>query len=69
MHAAGISRNRALRALSRFATMNDNDLKNVLMRRMVTPREIGTTVAFLTSDADASLSGLSLAGDSNIETP
>ncbi len=56
MRAAGVPRKLALRALSRVATMND-DLKNILMRRMVTPREIGATVAFLTSDAGASLSG------------
>lgn len=51
-----------------YAAMRDDYLKNISMRRMVTPVDVAATVAFLISDAAANLSGQSLSVDGNVET-
>lgn len=51
-----------------YDAMQDEYLKNISMRRMVTPDDVAATVAFLISDAGANLSGQSLAVDGNVET-
>lgn len=51
-----------------YASMKDDYLKNISMRRMVTPEDVAATAAFLISDAGANLSGQSLAVDGNVET-
>ena len=51
-----------------FDTMQDEYLKNISMRRMVSPDDVAATVAFLISDAGANLSGQSLSVDGNVET-
>ena len=51
-----------------YDAMQDEYLKNISLRRMVTPDDVAATVAFLISDAGANLSGQSLAVDGNVET-
>lgn len=51
-----------------YDAMQDDYLRNISMRRMVTPEDVAATVAFLISDAGANLSGQSLAVDGNVET-
>ena len=51
-----------------YDAMQDEYLKNISMRRMVSPDDVAATVAFLISDAGANLSGQSLAVDGNVET-
>lgn len=51
-----------------YVAMKNDYLKNISMRRMVTPDDVAATVAFLISDAGANLSGQSLAVDGNVET-
>ena len=43
-------------------------LANVSLRRMTSPHDVAATVAFLLSDAGASISGQSLGVDGNVET-
>lgn len=63
-----VIRDRAEAAGIGYAAMKDDYLKNISMRRMVTPDDVAATVAFLISDAGANLSGQSLAVDGNVET-
>ncbi len=63
-----VIRDRADAAGVSHAAMKDDYLKNISMRRMVTPDDVAATVAFLISDAGANLSGQSLAVDGNVET-
>ena len=51
-----------------YDTMQDEYLKNISLRRMVSLDDVAATVAFLISDAGANLSGQSLAVDGNVET-
>lgn len=63
-----VIRDRAEAAGIGYAAMKDDYLKNISMRRMVSPDDVAATVAFLISDAGANLSGQSLAVDGNVET-
>ncbi|KAE9628007.1 3-oxoacyl-[acyl-carrier-protein] reductase [Sedimentitalea sp. CY04] len=63
-----VIRDRADAAGVSHTAMRDDYLKNISMRRMVTPDDVAATVAFLISDAGANLSGQSLAVDGNVET-
>ena len=51
-----------------YDAMQDEYLKNISLRRMVSLDDVAATVAFLISDAGANLSGQSLAVDGNVET-
>lgn len=64
----GVIRARAEVAGVDLDTMSQEYLKNVSLRRMVSPDDVAATVAFLLSDAGANLSGQSLAVDGNVET-
>lgn len=63
-----VIRDRSEAAGVSYAAMKDNYLKNISMRRMVSPDDVAATVAFLISDAGANLSGQSLSVDGNVET-
>ena len=63
-----VIRDRADTAGTSYAEMKNDYLKNISMRRMVSPDDVAATVAFLISDAGANLSGQSLAVDGNVET-
>ncbi len=51
-----------------FDAMREEYLKNISLRRMVSPDDVATTVAMLISDLGNNLSGQSLAVDGNVET-
>lgn len=51
-----------------YAQMETEYLRNISLRRMVTPDDVASTVAVLISDLGANLSGQSLAVDGNVET-
>ena len=51
-----------------YDAMQDEYLKNISLRRMVSAEDVAATVAFLISDAGRNLSGQSLAVDGNVET-
>jgi NAD(P)-dependent dehydrogenase (short-subunit alcohol dehydrogenase family) len=48
--------------------MTDRYLQNISLRRMTSPYDVATMVAFLLSDAGANISGQSLGVDGNVET-
>jgi len=48
--------------------MTERYLQNVSLRRMVSPYDVATMVAFLLSDAGVNVSGQSLGVDGNVET-
>jgi enoyl-[acyl-carrier-protein] reductase (NADH) len=48
--------------------MRNTYLKNISLRRMTSPKDVATTVAFLVSDLGFNLSGQSLGVDGNVET-
>ena len=62
-----VIRDRAEATGASYGAMHDEYLKNISMRRMVSPDDVAATVAFLISDAAANLSGQSLAVDGNLE--
>lgn len=64
----GVIRARAEATGVSFDAMREEYLKNISLRRMVSPNDVATTVAFLISDLGANLSGQSLAVDGNVET-
>lgn len=64
----GVIRARAEATGVSFEAMREEYLKNISLRRMVSPNDVATTVAFLISDLGANLSGQSLAVDGNVET-
>ena len=64
----GVIRDRAAATGVSFDEMRDVYLKNISMRRMVSPDDVAATAAFLISDAGANLSGQSLAVDGNVVT-
>ncbi|MFK7870885.1 MAG: SDR family oxidoreductase [Roseobacter sp.] len=64
----GVIRARAEATGVSFDAMHAEYLKNISLRRMVTPDDVATTAAFLISDLGANLSGQSLAVDGNVET-
>lgn len=64
----GVIRDRAEATGTSFDAMREEYLKNISLRRMVSPDDVAATVAFLVSDAGANLSGQSLAVDGNVET-
>ena len=64
----GVIRDRAAATGVGFDEMRDVYLKNISMRRMVSPDDVAATAAFLISDLGANLSGQSLAVDGNVET-
>ncbi len=63
-----VIRDRASATGVSYDAMKDDYLKNISMRRMVTPEDVAASVAFLISDAGGNLSGQSLAVDGNVET-
>ncbi len=64
----GVIRARAEATGVSYDAMQDEYLKNISLRRMVSPDDVATTVAFLISDAGANLSGQSMSVDGNVET-
>lgn len=64
----GVIRDRAEATGVSFDAMREEYLRNISLRRMVSPDDVATTVAFLISDLGANLSGQSLAVDGNVET-
>lgn len=51
-----------------YAQMETEYLRNISLRRMVSPDDVASTVSVLISDLGANLSGQSLAVDGNVET-
>jgi NAD(P)-dependent dehydrogenase (short-subunit alcohol dehydrogenase family) len=51
-----------------YGEMETEYLRNISLRRMVSPDDVASTVAVLISDLGANLSGQSLAVDGNVET-
>ena len=64
----GVIRDRAEATGVSYDAMQDEYLKNISLRRMVTPDDVAATVAFLISDIGGNLSGQSMAVDGNVET-
>ncbi|MGB1011440.1 MAG: SDR family oxidoreductase [Thiolinea sp.] len=64
----GVIRDRAEASGVSYDNMRASYLEKVSLRRMVSSKDVATTVAFLLSDAGANLSGQSLAVDGNVET-
>ena len=64
----GVIRDRAEAAGMSYDAMRTSYMEKISLRRMVTSKDVATTVAFLLSDAGANLSGQSLAVDGNVET-
>ncbi len=64
----GVIRDRAAATGVSYGAMEATYLKNISLRRMVTPQDVAATVAFLISDLGTNLSGQSMAVDGNVET-
>ncbi len=64
----GVIRARAEATGVSYGAMEDEYLRNISLRRMVSPTDVATTAAVLISDLGANLSGQSLAVDGNVET-
>ncbi|MCB1378131.1 MAG: SDR family oxidoreductase [Alphaproteobacteria bacterium] len=63
----GVIRDRARQLGLSFDDMKDKYLEKVSLRRMVSPYDVASMVAFLLSDAGANISGQSLSVDGNVE--
>lgn len=64
----GVIRDRAAQVGVSYEEMEAKYLKSISLRRMVTPEDVATTIAFLLSDAGRNISGQSLCVDGNVET-
>lgn len=64
----GVIRARAEATGVSYGAMEDEYLRNISLRRMVSPTDVATTAAVLISDLGAKLPGQSLAVDGNVET-
>lgn len=64
----GVIRDRAQATGVSYEEMENEYLQNISLRRMVSPRDVANTAAFLISDLGANLSGQSMAVDGNVET-
>ena len=64
----GVIRDRAEATGFNIDAMRNTYLKNISLRRMTSPKDVATTVAFLVSDLGFNLSGQSLGVDGNVET-
>ena len=64
----GVIRDRAKQLGLSFDDMKERYLEKVSLRRMVSPYDVASMIAFLLSDAGANLSGQSLGVDGNVET-
>jgi NAD(P)-dependent dehydrogenase (short-subunit alcohol dehydrogenase family) len=64
----GVIRDRAEATGVNIDAMRNTYLKNISLRRMTSPKDVATTVAFLVSDLGFNLSGQSLGVDGNVET-
>ena len=64
----GVIRDRAEATGVNIDDMRNTYLKNISLRRMTSPKDVATTVAFLVSDLGFNLSGQSLGVDGNVET-
>ena len=63
----GLIRDRAEATGVNIDAMRNTYLKNISLRRMTSPKDVATTVAFLVSDLGFNLSGQSLGVDGNVE--
>lgn len=64
----GVIQARAEATGATYGEMETEYLRNISLRRMVSPDDVSSTVAVLISDLGANLSGQSLAVDGNVET-
>jgi NAD(P)-dependent dehydrogenase (short-subunit alcohol dehydrogenase family) len=64
----GVIRDRAAQLSISETEMEKRYLERVSLRRMVSPRDVAATVAFLLSDAGRNISGQSIGVDGNVET-
>jgi NAD(P)-dependent dehydrogenase (short-subunit alcohol dehydrogenase family) len=64
----GVIRDRAEQLGISHAAMEEKYLEKVSLRKMVSPYDVASMVAFLLSDAGANISGQSLGVDGNVET-
>ena len=64
----GVIRDRAEATGVNIDAMRNTYLKSISLRRMTSPKDVATTVAFLVSDLGFNLSGQSLGVDGNVET-
>lgn len=64
----GVIRARAEQVGVPYEAMESEYLSKISLRRMVTPQNVASVVAFLLSDAGANLSGQSIGVDGNMET-
>jgi len=64
----GVIRDRAAQLSISETEMEKRYLERISLRRMVSPRDVAATVAFLLSDAGRNISGQSIGVDGNVET-
>ena len=64
----GVIRDRAAQLGISYEAMEEQYLSRVSLRRMVSPHDVASMVAFLLSDAGVNISGQSLGVDGNVET-
>jgi NAD(P)-dependent dehydrogenase (short-subunit alcohol dehydrogenase family) len=64
----GVIRNRAAATGVSSEEMRAEYIKNISLRRMVSPEDVASTVAYLISDLGRNVSGQSISVDGNVET-
>lgn len=64
----GVIRARAKQVGVPYEEMEKEYLSRISLRRMVSPRDVASAIAFLLSDAGSNVSGQSLSVDGNVET-
>ena len=64
----GVIRNRAAAIGVSSEDMRAKYMKNISLRRMVSPEDVASTVAYLISDLGKNISGQSISVDGNVET-
>jgi NAD(P)-dependent dehydrogenase (short-subunit alcohol dehydrogenase family) len=64
----GVIRDRAAQLGVSYETMEKTYLERISLRRMTSPHDVATMIAFLLSDAGINISGQSISVDGNVET-
>jgi NAD(P)-dependent dehydrogenase (short-subunit alcohol dehydrogenase family) len=64
----GVIRDRAAQLGVTYAAMEKTYLDRISLRRMTSPHDVATMIAFLLSDAGINISGQSISVDGNVET-
>ena len=64
----GVIRDRATQLGVTYEAMEKTYLDRISLRRMTSPHDVATMIAFLLSDAGVNISGQSISVDGNVET-